>query len=428
MGGPSTTEPRPDSTSTTAVVDIPRCYEESLPSADPSYYRDNPKYVGNEMPTEAVRQWASQFPEFVDIWIDREHNGWVAAGFTSHVAERQAEIEELFPDDGVVAVELDWTETELAEVQGRVVDELSGVVEILGSSVDALRGYVNLAIPVLSEENLNAIAERFPTERICVEGLEPEDVVAPGPQPQRGDGWRLLVDEDGVGGFYTTGIAWDEQSLTALMAEIPGLESRELEVDFEDEIVISFGAVHGSSCPNLRLDDVVVAGDLVHAVIVNTDNALACTDDAIPQTYLVAVERDKLPAAPFYVSIDRESVADRLLVNVDLREAGSTAGPGEVGPDPNPPGWQPEGSGVIIETEFPWEYTVDLACGFEALGEINDYEWAAVEPIPESWLTAAGDSDSVVVEVLLHEGPEPFAEVTFQGETVVYEPADGPGC
>ncbi|MFP3882407.1 MAG: hypothetical protein ACLFWH_08825 [Actinomycetota bacterium] len=333
-----------------------------------------------------------------------------------------------FPDDGVVAVQLDWTESELADLQERVVDELDGVVEVLGSSIDSLRGYVWVNIDVLSEENLEAVADRFAGERICVDGLEPEDVVPPGPQPQAGDGWRLVLEEKGVGFPYETGIAWDTESLDDLFADIGLSRDVDVDVDFENEVVIWFGAVYGSSCPNIRMDDVVVDGDSIYPVIVNTDNAMACTDDANPHAYVVAVERTVLPESPFYVVLDPDLTLERLKVDADLRQPGSTASPDQVGPDPDPPERQPDGSGTIIETGFPWEYTVDLTCRFENIGEINSFEWVAAEPIPDSWLEAAADAESVVVEVLLHEGPEPTLEVTFEGETVIYEPTDEAAC
>lgn len=425
--GSSTSEPGVPATSPTGDG-VLRCSAASLPTADPSLYRDTPQYVGNEMPTEAVREWASQYPDFVDIWIDREHNGWVAAGFTGDVAERQAEIEAEFPDDGVVAVRLDWTESELAALQERVLDELDGVVEVLGSSIDSLRGYVWVSIDVLSEENLDAIEDRFAGERICVDGLEPEDVVPPGPQPQAGDGWRLVLEEKGVGFPYETGIAWDTESLDELIRAIGLSRDVDVDVDFENEIVIWFGAVYGSSCPNIRMDDVVVDGDFIYPVIVNTDNAMACTDDANPHAYVVAVERTVLPEPPFYVVLDPDLAFERLKVDADLRQPGSTASPDQVGPDPDPPERQPDGSGTIIETGFPWEYTVDLTCRFENIGEINSFEWAATGPIPDAWIEATAGRETVVVEVLLHEGPEPTVDVTFQGETVIYEPAEEDGC
>lgn len=325
-------------------------------------------------------------------------------------------------------MQLDWTESELADLQERVVDELDGVVEVLGSSIDSLRGYVWVNIDVLSEENLEAVADRFAGERICVDGLEPEDVVPPGPQPQAGDGWRLVLEEKGVGFPYETGIAWDTESLDDLFADIGLSRDVDVDVDFENEVVIWFGAVYGSSCPNIRMDDVVVDGDSIYPVIVNTDNAMACTDDANPHAYVVAVERTVLPESPFYVVLDPDLTLERLKVDADLRQPGSTASPDQVGPDPDPPERQPDGSGTIIETGFPWEYTVDLTCRFENIGEINSFEWVAAEPIPDSWLEAAADAESVVVEVLLHEGPEPTLEVTFEGETVIYEPTDEAAC
>jgi hypothetical protein len=423
---PTSNKEAPSPTTEPGSMILPRCYESALPAADPSLYRDTPKYVGNEMPVDAVREWASQHPDFVDVWIDRDHNGWVAAGFTGDVSDRQAELEEMFPGEGVVAVHLDWTEPDLADLERRISTGLAGVTELLGTSVDPLRGYVNVVIPVLDDESLAAIADRFPSERICVEGLEPENVVPPGPQPETGEGWRLLYEEDEVGDIYRAGLAWDEESLATLLADIPGLVDVDLDVDFENEVVIWFGAVHGSSCPNLRLDDVVVKGDSVHAEIVNTDNAMACTDDAIPHTYLVGVERSRLPAPPFVLSLDGGPFGDRVRVDADFRDAASTAAPGQVVAAPVVP--EPEGSGVIIEAGYPWGYTVDLTCGFEAIGEINSFHWVTEEPIPDAWLEASAGVEDVVVEVLLDEGPEPSPQVTFEGETVVYQPTDDTGC
>lgn len=425
---PTSTTAVPPSTTTPAPIssDPIRCDEAPLVSADPSLYRDDPKYVGNEMPVDAVRTWAGQYPEFVDVWIDREHNGWVTAAFTDHVEERQAEIAIEFPEDGVVAVEVQWTSEDLSDLQNRAHSELGDLVQ--GSWTDPLRGYVGLHIDVLSEENLAVISETFPGERICVEGLDPEDVVAPGPQPLEGDGWRLLVDEKGAGAPYSTGIAWDESSLLALTDDIDGLPTIDFDVDFETEVVVYFGAVYSGSCPNIRLDDVVIDDDTVHPLIVNTDNAFVCTADANPHAYLMALDRQVLPAAPFYVQIYPDLDNDRLYVEADLREPGATAQSGEVGPDPNPPGPQPDRSGTIIETGFPWQYEIDLVCGMEWLGEVNSYDWVASTDLPLSWLDATEGVESVVVEIVLNEGDPPFVEVFFEGESVIYTAGEPPTC
>jgi len=408
---------------------LPRCDQVPLLSADPALYRDTPKYIGNEMPIDAVRRWASQHPDFVDIWIDREHNGWVTVAFTEDVADRQTEIQEVFPDDGVVAVQIELTERDLVDLQNEVVEQLDGVVEVLGAYTDVIRGHVNLQIPVLSEENLSAIAARLPDEPICVEGLPPEQFVEPGPQPQAGDGWLLLYEQKDAGFPYMTGVAWDQESFHTLLEEIEGLAELDVDVDFENQIVVWFGAVFGSSCPNIRMDDVIVDGDTIYPLIVDTDNSFACTADARPHTYLVGLDRDRLPAPPFYVQIYPDLDFDRLLVEADLRPAGSTAMPGDVGPDPNPPGPEPERSGAVIEPGIPWQYEIDLACGWEWLGEINSYQWVASSPIPDSWTAETEGLSAVTVEVTLNDGdPSPFVEVSFHGESVIYEIGEPPTC
>lgn len=422
-------------TSTTADDNtFPSCEDVPAIAADPSLYRNDPKYVGNEMPIEEVEAWATGYDSYAGIWVDREQNGWVTVAFTDDVAARQDEIRQRFPDDGVVAVHVEMSERDLSSLQNRVHEELEGIVEIQGSWTQINHGVVGLFVGVLSDEAMSALEDRFDGEPICVDGIDPEEATAPGPQPAGGEGWRLLVDERGVGHPYRTGIAWDEASLTDLFVAID-IVPVDVQVDFDDEVVIWFGAVYGSSCPDLRLDDVNVKGPMVHAHIVNTSNEFACTDDANPHTYLVAVERDRLPAPPFFIQLTENEPPggvpeERTLVTADLRPRGSTADPGEVGLDPEllGQGPRPDSSGAVIEPGFPWTYEIDLSCGMENLGEINSYHWETNGPLPPSWLDATQGSDTVVVEILLSEGDPPTIEVTFEDETVVYQPVDSRDC
>ena len=88
--------------------------------AEPEAYRDKPVYVGNEMPAQRIRRWARTKPGFVDVWIDRERNGWVTAMFTEGAEARQAELEREFPGIGAVAVEVDNSRMELRRLAKRV--------------------------------------------------------------------------------------------------------------------------------------------------------------------------------------------------------------------------------------------------------------------------------------------------------------------
>ena len=98
---------------------------------------------------------------------------------------------------------------------------------------------------MLDEEHLEPLAE-VADPRLCVDGTDPADAVADGPQPTEGEGWRLLADEL-TGEAYRTGVATTDEQYAALWDE-SGVNAEQPEVDLDTEIVIWFGAVYGSSC------------------------------------------------------------------------------------------------------------------------------------------------------------------------------------
>ena len=412
-------------------------------SAPADWYRDEPVYVGNEQPTEEVRAWAASRPGYEEIWLDREHNGWITVAFSADAAARQAELEAEFPDVGVVAVEVDWTMGELMRLQERVGRELADLQ--VGSGIYTMQGVVGVSLGVLRADRVAAVAERFAGEPICVEGLDPGHAPVAGPQQPGGDGWRLLADEQGVGMPYRTGIATDDASYAHLW-DLIGMPGDPAPVDFEAEVAIWFGAVYGSSCPNLRLDDVVVekGRGLVYAEIVDLDAGMVCTADANPRAYVVAVERSRLPEGPFAIQLRADdpppgAPEERTLVGVNLTPPGAAAGPDDIGPDPalmEPDQFVAEPGG-FIETGFPFPYRFSVHCGIEWLGNLNGVEWHADVPddgtdfIPQEWLDAVNPAtEHLTVEILLSEGPDPTVEATLNGHTVVYRPAveDPPGC
>ncbi len=127
------------------------------------------------------------------------------------------------------------------------------------------------------------------------------------------------------------------------------------DVDFDAEIVVWFGAVYGSGCENQRQDDVVIDREqaLVHAEIVLVDPPGGCNDDANPRAYVVAVDRELLPAGPFAVQLGSDdppggAPEERTLVDVDLSVPGSVAAADEVGLDPAPPEPDAAHSGDIV--------------------------------------------------------------------------------
>jgi hypothetical protein len=430
--GPSASAPAP-------VGGFPRCGDVPPIAAPADWYRDSPIYVGNEMPVEAVQQWASRQPGFQDLWIDRGHHGWITVGFTAAAEARQADLEREFPGVGVVAVTMDRPKAELEALQQRVQQHLIAHFPIATYGLID-HGVVGVGLGVLSDERLALLEEAFAGEPICVDGADPADVPKPGPQAAAGDGWRLLADEQ-AGDVYRTGIAWDEPSLATLWREIP-LPGDPPAVDFASEVVIWFGAVYGSSCPNLRLDAVIFdhPRTLVYADIVNVDVVNACTADANPRAYVVAVDRSRLPAPPFGIQLGESDPPagvpeERTIVDADLRVPGSVAAPVQVHGDPRLPAPQIAESGTFFEPDFPGQYRLRVHCGIEWLGVINDITWrtevpdGAVDFVPPQWEPLVAE-ESIVVEVLLDAGDPPTITATANGHSVTYLPAteDAPGC
>lgn len=403
-------------------------------AAEPSYYRDEPIYVGNEQPTEEVRAWAQRQPGFEDIWIDRDHNGWITVGFSEGASDRQADLEAEFSGVGVVAVAVPVSDAELQALRSEVEAALDGLPSwASGHSVS--RGRVEVSVPVLDEETLARLAP-FAGTALCVDGKDPADAVIDGPQPTGGEGWRLL-GTDRVGQAYRTGVATHDEQYADLWAE-SGLEEAGLdrpEVDFETEIVIWFGAVYGSSCP-IRMDDVIVDVEnrVIHGLFVLPGNPTACTDDANAEAYVVAIPRQRLPEAPFDVQLDaddppRGAPEERTTVLVDLRPAGAVATGADLEVvtledfDPGPDRFEP---GYVIEDGYPWVLAVDLHCSVDVIGPLNAVMWRAVDPalepgqIPDGWIGPTGD-DLVEAEFLLTSDPARLT-ITVDGATVTYDP------
>lgn len=164
-------------------------------------------------------------------------------------------------------------------------------------------------------------------------------VVPTGPQPTAGTGWRLLGEQDRTGEAYRTGVATTDAQLAALWTEsaLPGAAPA---VDWQTEIAVWFGDVHGTTCP-IRLDAVAVDGTTLHAttVIPGSGPAHSCTADAIPHSYVVALQRSLLPDEGFTVQLaasepPRGAMSQRTRVDVSLRAPGSAATDAQIDPAP----------------------------------------------------------------------------------------------
>jgi hypothetical protein len=234
-------------------------------------------------------------PWFGGVWLDNV--AWsVGVAVTGDAGEHQRELDEQFGAGAVVAYGVERSEADLLALQARVSAHFQreGVGE--GNGVNVLQNVVSVYLEVLDPAVVDALVADVGSEGLCVEGAELAEVVPEGPQPQAGEGWRLLADEPGIGRPYATGFAADPAAYAALWADI-GLPGEPPAVDFDTEVVAWFGPAVSGSCPEIRMDDVVFDGATatLHPEIVLIGGARGCTDDANPHAYVVAVDRALLP-------------------------------------------------------------------------------------------------------------------------------------
>jgi hypothetical protein len=404
------------------------CPEVPEIEADPSLFRDRPIYLGNA-PTGKLRQWAEQRPGYADMWIDRDNYGWIVVAFAQHADKRQTAVERRFPDLGAVAVEVEHSLAELKQARRRIKREVVPLLDPTYSLwISPNHNVVGLGVDILTDEMVALLEPLIGDDPVCLEGRDPSWLVPDGPQPTEGDGWTLVGHRQGGGGpYFRTGLASDREQLEALWAEA-AMEGGAPEVELVGNVVIWFAEPHGSTCDLLRLDGVVVDHDraLVYPMIVMPDDPMTCTDDLRgAYQYLVAVERERLPAAPFAIQLDPDrSYEDRVVVEADLRAPGSTAADDEIARRPLPERRRTAlRSGGITEVGYRWPYIMDVRCGVGYLGELNDVHWVSHERlVPDAWLPEVTEDGEIIVSVLLKGGKDPHATARAAGHTIRYEP------
>jgi len=357
-------------------------------------------------------------------------------GFTEQVEEARAEAAERFADDGVAVVEVERSLDELLALQEQV-HERSALAQ--GSSSNVRIGRVEVHVAYLTEDVHAALSEEFAGEPVCVSGGDPADAPPEGPQPQAGDGWRLLAAEKGAAPPYSTGVATTPEQVQQELGAA-GVGTVDTEVDLEQEVLVWFGVPYGSSCDDLRFDGIVIAGapddPRLYADVIDTSGAMACTSDLVGGwAFVVAVDRDVLPNGPFTVQLDESgppagAPEEATLVDADLSAPGATATDDQLGPREPDPKANLVHTGDVVEPGFPTEYLLYVHCGVGALGELNDVFWVSQDQdlwygdVPEPWQELQDEDQELVVEVLLETGDPPMLTATANGHSVAYVAGD----
>lgn len=258
---------------------------------------------GDERLRQQLHEYAERFPEtFGGFWIDRV-DGSFALAFTDQLDAHVAAVAAIAQNRQLVkVVQVEVSEAALLERQAELTPLLGPHSGVYGTGASPLDGVVSIDVEVYDPAVVDRIVAAVGSRLICVDGPDPRDVVPDGPQPLEGEGWRLLVSAAGRGEPYRTGFADSREGLADLWARL-GLAGEPPAVDFEAEAVIYFGPAVSGSCRDIRLDGVEFGAAGVWPTIVLPGGGRACTADANPHAYLVAVERARLPRRPFTIDL-----------------------------------------------------------------------------------------------------------------------------
>lgn len=121
-------------------------------------------------------------------------------------------------------------------------------------------------------------------------------------QPTVGHDWQLLGRQRAIGQPNTITMVTDQAQLTSAWNALH-LSDDPSPVDFDRSIVFWLTSVGTIGCPS-RLDDVRI--DLVTALVDATFSrgfTLGCDDGIVPDSFLVRLDRDRLPTAPYRVRL-----------------------------------------------------------------------------------------------------------------------------
>ena len=121
-------------------------------------------------------------------------------------------------------------------------------------------------------------------------------------QPPSGDGWQILGRQRGVGDRNQVHLISDQAGLDAAWTVLR-LTTDPPTVDFGRSVVAWLTPLGTISCPS-RLDEIRFdAGEHRVDGAFSLGLSLGCTSPAVGDSFLVAIDRDRLPPAPYQVRI-----------------------------------------------------------------------------------------------------------------------------
>ena len=249
--------------------------------------------------------------QFGGLYIDPPGGTSVVMLFTADLERHQAAVNAIVP--GTRVRQVAHTEAELTAL----IESL----DFEGLEADGIQ-MVTAAVDVRGNRVTMDVKSNDPTVELRLElahaGLL-DVTVHPVPGPwanvESGEGWRLLVaGQAGGQEAYIVRAATDAEAWGEMWATI-GLEGAAPAVDLADDVVVSFAHGIGSSCPEIRLDGVTIAGGVVFSETSDPLGPRACTADLAGAVVLVvAIARDALPDDGFTLQLRADDIGEAIEV------------------------------------------------------------------------------------------------------------------
>lgn len=252
---------------------------------------DAPDIVGEDGIERLQAYGQAHRDEFGGMYIDPPGGQHVVMLFTSNLDDHAADVEAIQP--GTTLRQVEHTEAELVALLDRLDFEALGAegVEMVGAGVDVIGNRVTL------DAKSNDPAAELRLEVAYGGMLDATIFPLPGDWQNvaEGDGWRLLAAGESTSDAYIVRAATDDAGYADMWDAI-GLDGDAPSVDLASDVVVSFGHGIGSSCPEVRLDDVRIGDGIVLSVTSDPLEPRACTADlAGAVVFVVAVARDAVP-------------------------------------------------------------------------------------------------------------------------------------
>ncbi|HVM30090.1 MAG TPA: hypothetical protein VM305_04895 [Candidatus Limnocylindrales bacterium] len=270
---------------------------------------------------ELVAYGAREHDTFGGLWME---GATVVMCFTARLEEHRRAAERLAPLMDVDVRHCPNTEAALKAVMQAIVDDMAEL-QALGFQVNSVGlDTMSNVVQLEARTNLANAAELLRERYGDLLRADIHPLPAAWHNRLEGPGWRLLaagINRDS-GLAYTAEPALDEASYEALWERLDPFSERPA-VDVDTEMVAVFVQGIGSSCQEVRLDEVVIdhANRRVFSVTSDPLGPRPCTADLVGGAFfLVALQREALPESPFRLQLSEQPLcADCEPVLIDLR-------------------------------------------------------------------------------------------------------------